>query len=132
MGYPRVEPALGVLLMRRDVLFMICKEELLHAWMTERDACPASDQGKEPPGDQLRCHKEQASGDEEDQEDGGRERFVGEVGGRGDDLEECIVNDTEVVHAILQVSHVPEEVLGHLPGRLDGSSRCKRRAIDGV
>lgn len=129
---PGIEPALRVLLMGRDVLLMICEEELLHAWVTERDARPASDQGEEPPGYQLRCHEEQASGDEEEEEDGGGERFVGEIGGWRDDLEECIVDDTEVFHAVLQVSHVPEEVLRHLPSGLDGSSRCKGRAVDGV
>ena len=132
VGNPGAEPALRVLLMRRDVLLMIREEELLHAWMTERDARPASDQGEEPPGYQLRCHEEQAGGDEEDEEDGGGERFVGEVGGRRDDLEECIVYDAEVIHAVLEVSHVSEEVLGHLAGRFYGSSRCQRRAIDGV
>ena len=132
VGDPRVEPALRVLLVWRDVLLMICEEELLHVWMTERDARPASDQGEEAPGNQLRCHEEQASGDEEEEEDGGGERFVGEIGGRGDDLEERIVNDAKVVHAVLQVSHIPEEVLRHLPCRFDGSSRCQRRAVDGV
>lgn len=132
VGDPGIEPALRVLLMRRDVLLMICEHELLHARMTECDARPASGQGEEPPGYQLRCHEEQASGDEEDEEDGGGERFVGKVGGRRDDLEECIVDDAEVIHAVLQVSHVSEEVLRHLPSRFDGSSRGKRRAVDGV
>ena len=132
VGDPGVEPALRVLLVRRDVLLMICEEELLHARMTERNARPASDQGEEPPGYQLRCHEEQTSGDEEDEEDGGGEGFVGEIGGRCDDLEEGIVDDAEVVHAVLQVSHVSEEVLRHLPGRFDGSCGCKRRAVDCV
>lgn len=42
------------------------------------------------------------------------------------------MDGTEVVHAILQVTHVAEEVLGHFSGRSDGTGRSKWRTVEGI
>lgn len=42
------------------------------------------------------------------------------------------MHNTEIVHAILQISHVSEKVFGHLARRLDGARWCYGRSVHGV
>lgn len=40
--------------------------------------------------------------------------------------------DTEIIHAVLQISHVAEKIFRHFTGRFDGTRRCNRRPVHRV
>lgn len=42
------------------------------------------------------------------------------------------MNDAEIIHTILQVTHVAKEILRHLAGRLDSAWWGQRGTIHGV
>lgn len=100
--------------------------------MPERDASPAGGEGYEAPGEQTRSYEETARCDEEEEEKGRRERFIREICERSHDLENRIMDGTEVIHAVLQVPHVAEEILGHFGSGFDNAGRREWWAVHGV
>jgi hypothetical protein len=69
----------------------------------------------------------QARGEAGDEQRRG-ELLIGKVGQRGDMRDGPVVGPTKVLHAVLQVAHVAEEVLAKFRGRADLCWRCEGRA----
>ena len=82
--------------------------------MAETDGGPTTYEGDGAPREQMRRDEEQAAAYEEGQEDGGGKRLVREIGRWDNESDDFVVERREIVHAILQVAHVPEEVFAHL------------------
>lgn len=76
--------------------------------------------------------KEGTGCDEKEEEDGRGESFVREVCKWGDYFEDGVMEGAEVIHAVLQVTHVAEKILGHFGGRPDGAGWGERRAVEGI
>ena len=118
--------------MGRYVLFVVSEEDLLHVWMAKYDRRPADYESNESPRNEVGADKEKTGDDEEKEEDSGRERLVGEIRRRRDGSEKSVMYCAKVVHAVLQVSHIPEEVLRHLSSGFDRTRRCKWRTVNEV
>lgn len=100
---------------------MVGYEELLDGRVAEGNACPADHEGYKAPWEEMRRNEEQTGCDEEKEEDGRRQRLVREIRRRREGLKNQIVNSGEIIHAILQVPHIPEKVFRHLASRFDGA-----------
>lgn len=134
-GDPVVEPGPGLLLAGLHVLLVGARDEPGHGRVAHADDGPADDEEDEPPGHEVGGdgHEDAAHGEE--REDGRRKGLVAEVGHgeqQGDDL---VVDLAEVLHAVLQVAHVAEEVLAELldgPHRGRGGERRTARRVPHV
>ena len=69
----------------------------------------------------MRRYEEKTGCNEEKEEDGRRERLIREVCRWCNGSKDDIVNGAEVIHAVLEISHVAEKVFRHLPSGLDGT-----------
>jgi len=71
----------------------------------------------------VRRNEEDAGAEEENDEDGCRERFVREVGEGRDCFDNNVVDGAEVIHTVLKVAHVAEKVFGHFARGFDSPWR---------
>ncbi len=108
------------------------EDELLDGGMAEGDGCPAEQQEYEPPRKEVGCDEESAGCNEEEEEHSRGESFIGEIGRRSYDFQDGVMEGAEVVHAVLQIAHVPEEVFGHFRGGFDSAGRSYGRAVEGI
>ena len=76
---------------------------------------------------------EEAAGCNKKEEEQGRGKgFIRKIDEGSYEFEYRIVRGTEVIHAVLQVSHVAEKILGHFGSRFDDAGRSERRAAHGI
>ena len=119
-GDERVEPRGEGRLARRDLRIMGGREEGGDGWVAGEDEQPAGEEEEEAPGEEVRGDEHGGGGEEEGDEEGGGEELVGEVCGWGEGGDDVVVELREVLHAVLQVAHVAEEVFGELFDGLHG------------
>lgn len=117
---PGVEQRGGGGLAGRDVRVVRGGEELGDGGVAGDDGEPAAEEEGEAPGEEVGGDEEGGGGHEEEEEEGGGEGLVAEVGRGRERRDDVVVDLAEVLHAVLQVAHVAEEVLGQL---LDGLDR---------
>lgn len=94
--------------------------------MPKRNRCPSSHQEHQAPGKQAGYKKEETSSHEQEKEECGGKRFVGEVDLGCDIGQYEVMASAEVVHAVLQITHITEEVFAHLSSGTYSSWRGER------
>lgn len=83
---------------------------------------PAGPETDKAPREQVCCDEHDDARDEAEDEQSGGERLIAEVRIGRRDLKDLVVGSAEVLHDVLEVAHVPEEVLAEFLHWLD----CRR------
>lgn len=111
---------------------LLLGEPSLRGGVAGDDEGGAANEEEGAPGEGV-CDYEERGGEEcEVQEDGGGEDLIGEVGERCNCLDYDIVDEGEVSHAVLEVAHVAEKVLGRFGGWSDRLRRGDGRTLVAV
>lgn len=107
----------------------------LDGGVSDARGAPSRGQEDEAPREDVGRYAHDQTGGEEDDEQGAALRLVAEVGARHDQLDDGVVHLAEVLHAVLQVPHVVEEIPAQLLHGLDGDGgrdgRAARRVPEG-
>ena len=99
-------------------------EHVLDDWVIGADECPATEEEYCAPGDEMGRHEEEKTREEHRYEEDRGVRFIGEIRWWKETAQDFVVEFTEVVHAVLEVAHVAEEVLGEIGRGVDLGCRC--------
>lgn len=111
-GGEGAEERLGFLLFARDgPLVLGGVEGGLDGGVLGEGEGPAGEEGERAPGEEVRGYEERCAGEGEDGEERGAGLFFGEGEGGEDVGDGEVMEAGEVLHAVLQVAHVAEEVL---------------------
>ena len=103
-----------------------------HRRMSRPDPDPSRGQGQEPPRQEVRGDGHDGARTRQQNKDGAGQRLVAEVRLGHDQLDDLVVHDAEVLHDVLQVAHVSEEIPGQLLGGFYRPRWRKGRAPGGV
>ena len=110
------------------MLLMSSKCDFLYLWVPKCNHSPSNYQTDKPPGQQAGYEEENAPRHEQQKEERRGKRFVRKVNLGCDIGYNEVITSAEIVHAILQIAHVTEEVFAHLSRGTYGSRRGERRA----
>ena len=78
--------------------------------VTQNDGRPAEDKTYKSPRKEMGRDKEHACCSEHEEEQGGGEGLIRKICERSDGFQDRIVNDAKIIHTVLQIPHVAEEI----------------------